>query len=273
VCGDCYISVVLNWSINDVFNAQLLVPRMRRISHSFDSASDYFGVHYPFILEETRSAVARYLEHNYDEIVRCTSSLRIGTKTDGPATCRIGLICNPETFDLKRLPPSFALFVQNFSGEMRNFAVELKKTKHFFIFIQSIHYDGNDCDDIGSGINVCFKAKMRYDMAAQVDNKWNVFLLPDMQSTTWQRVCDALSVGVHRCPLFMDDILTGTFKYSAAFGSKQDLLRRDEVELKSICSSLNDSQERAIENVLSVGELQVPHIQLIKGPPGTINAF
>jgi len=84
------------------------------------------------------------------------------------------------------------------------------------------------------------------------------------------RTCDALAK--QESPrLIMEDVVTGQNVCAAVSDSTLPLRGSHEEDVSDeFTSSLNDSQQSAVKQVLEVGSpLGISTVQIIKGPPGT----
>jgi hypothetical protein len=294
--GESLMDCVLNWSIAEFYNANLLERTLHLIPQKFDSPLEWFSSFDKFVVEELRCDLQRSVACEVEGEGMGEGLPRIGLVTltghpldfwEGRRILRYLTFAVKSPDDSKELGGvacTFALFVKNCPSQRLSMK-KLNSLPHFLGHIgfppkrQKRNAEVSDTFEM-SYLNS--PASKDFSESAHLSQEWTALLL-GVGSTTAVRLCDALSRG--EASPFMGDILTAQAVYcshlpvdtrpltryavedieSASVGDDDD----DFFRASSFVASLNESQKEAVYSVLRVGNAGISSIQIIKGPPGT----
>ena len=271
------VTRVINWTVADFTNEQLLRAELNQIPRTFANSCEYFQTFYPHVLEEFRSQIKQLTEKGFDDINKYQFEVNINKyqfevnpQRDGAESAQLTVRAGANLATVMETPPSLALIVER--SRVPLYVSNLCKLRHMIIAISIDRNDKKKRQELQS-TDVYFNARLptSSDFTRLLSEpsdviQWDLHIL-DIGTTAPVRIANALLR--KEIPCFMGNILSGRFEQNIM--TSGIALCSDDFE-KSNCFSklLNSSQKESIEKILDVGLGHISPIQLIKGPPGIL---
>ena len=274
---------VITWNPSQVQDESFISPYLSTIPNIFQSSNEWFETFPNFLLEELRAQLYTAMAKNIENSIKFYKMILIKEmKPDNKSTKKIKVRIDTELFyALKDSYQTIALLMKS------NITSSSTSSDHFFssenilcsiggpVYIGK----GNEIDPTTIVVTFCesnrasqFMEYLQSDKITNID--WNIYLL-NVGYTSSSRIYDALCR--RTSVLFMNDIITAKVSHHAHAhkGMRQGQmvaapLPRPDGDIDTLISHLNRSQQEAIESVFQTGtNVNLPLIQIIKGPPGT----
>jgi hypothetical protein len=266
--GEMLLEAVLHWSFQIISGPSLLPTNFRPIPLRFESSIEWFTTFYPFMQEDLRcnlkGLIQSYGSDDDGEVRFLHPLIKVGYRSQGSVVSgRLSFNIKDEFEKLfiEKNVSGLALFIRGkVEGKLEDL---LLKTDHFLVHVDQCvdpikHPHEFKCQFP--------KTSLLIELQESNCQHWRLLVLGSHLAGL-QRVCDAL--GRRNRPCFMKDILRGKVHEDSIESTENQEPIGDLSTLASL-STLNQSQNIAIRNVLQVGLPDHPRIQIIKGPPGTI---
>ncbi len=293
--GDGFMEEVLRWQVKDFTNEKLFQSELRRIPLEFESSTAWYRTFHPFLLEEMRSQIqkvavgsfymtprslVKFYNPNLPDEMMITPTLPAymilstgldEAKYEEACTCTVGLLVNT---------------AKNANRELT--AEALAKIPHLLVRIEvrlkadGYNLAGHELELLRQHPGCMIFNIMLPNSPTAVDllntslakgtngaSQWELLAI-GVGTYSSIRTCDALAK--QESPqLIMEDVVTGQNVCAAVSDSTLPLRGSHEEDVSDeFTSSLNDSQQSAVRQVLEVGSpLGISTTQIIKGPPGT----
>ncbi|KAJ4710304.1 p-loop nucleoside triphosphate hydrolase superfamily protein [Melia azedarach] len=265
-----FTDTLFSWSLEDIFNNNLLKEKVEKIPLSFQSVGQYLGSFVSPLLEETRARLFSSMETisraPFAEVVAFEESKPYGTKLyDVKVNNWKNRLSNRGKEPYKILPGDILVM----TDAKPETADDLQRVGRVWTFVSVIKVPQNE--DETDTTSTCFKVRVGKDLQVD-DNRKSLYviflsnILPNRR--IWISLCKHGNLRVIKEILCTDAVAE---KECELYPAQSELIW-DEISGHRLSSVLNDSQLKAVYSCLGRMQCDLDHrgtVDLIWGPPGT----